>query len=134
MNDADLRLIDKVRDLHRELDSDLVRLLHSQRNPDQFTEHLRDLGQHLHDLGTDLLTRVADLDAQYEAELIRADICRTVADIRSSLALTADELRKEATYGRLPATLVDRLASRLTVLAARMEAKSEVSRTTQQPE
>lgn len=39
----------------------IIRLLR-ERNPDQLTEDLRDLGQEFADLGAAILTRVADVD------------------------------------------------------------------------
>ncbi|WP_040405748.1 hypothetical protein [Amycolatopsis nigrescens] len=63
MNERDIRLLDRVRELHRYLTQRTVALVHCQSDPDLFAEGMRDLGQDLHDAGTALLDRVHELDA-----------------------------------------------------------------------
>jgi ribosomal 50S subunit-associated protein YjgA (DUF615 family) len=63
VTDRDAELLDRVRTLHRTLTQRTVLLTHVRSDVDVYAEGLRDLGQELHDLGTDVLARVEVLDA-----------------------------------------------------------------------
>lgn len=59
----DRALLDRVHLLHSTLTQRAVLLSHLQSNMDIFIEGMRDLGQDLQKLGTEILQRVIELDA-----------------------------------------------------------------------
>ena len=63
MTPEDRALLDRIDLLHSTLTQRTVLLSHFQSNMDIFIERMRDLGQDFHDLGTEILQRVTELDA-----------------------------------------------------------------------
>ena len=68
-DDPDHRLLDRIRDLHASLAADLAWLARTVGEEPPRPDILRDLGERLADLGTDLVTRADELDAQVRAGL-----------------------------------------------------------------
>lgn len=67
--DRDRRLLERIRDLHTSLTPDLAWLARTVGEEPPRPDILRDLGERLADLGTDLVTRADELDAQVRAGL-----------------------------------------------------------------
>ncbi|MEV7094056.1 hypothetical protein AB0M80_14605 [Amycolatopsis sp. NPDC051045] len=65
----DQRLLERIRDLHASLVPDLAWLARTVGEEAPRPDILRDLGERLADLGTDLITRADELDAQVRAGL-----------------------------------------------------------------
>jgi hypothetical protein len=67
--DRDHRLLDRIRDLHGSLALDLAWLARTVGEEVPRPDILRDLGERLADLGTDLVTRADELDTHVRATL-----------------------------------------------------------------
>ncbi|WP_244180540.1 hypothetical protein [Amycolatopsis pretoriensis] len=67
--DRDLRLLDRVRDLHTSLALDLSWLARTLDDETPRPDIVRDLGERLADLGADLVARADELDARVRATL-----------------------------------------------------------------
>lgn len=67
--EPDHRLLERIRDLHGSLATDLAWLARTVGEEPPRPDILRDLGERLADLGADLVTRADELDAQVRATL-----------------------------------------------------------------
>lgn len=67
--EEDRRLLERIRDLHGSLASDLAWLARTVGEETPRPDILRDLGERLADLSADLVTRADELDAQVRATL-----------------------------------------------------------------
>ncbi|MFE0027708.1 hypothetical protein [Amycolatopsis sp. NPDC059021] len=69
MIESDVRLLDRLRDLHGSLAADIAWLVESAENELGRPDVLRDLGERLTELGTDVLARSDELNAAVLATL-----------------------------------------------------------------
>ncbi|WP_410589691.1 hypothetical protein [Amycolatopsis sp. lyj-23] len=67
--DRDLRLLERIRDLHASLAPDVAWLARTVGEEAPRPDILRDLGERLADLGADLIARADELDAEVRAGL-----------------------------------------------------------------